>query len=117
MDKLKEHIRSDVMLAMVFEKLVMADARFEVAAPRSFAMVCFRLRANGEHDQSTLNRNLLEAVNSTGKLYIAHTVAAGAYILRFAIGATLTEEHHVREALTVIQEQACLLLTQRAQLL
>ncbi|KAF3786709.1 Tyrosine/DOPA decarboxylase 1 [Nymphaea thermarum] len=113
-DKLREHIRSDVMLAMVFEKLVMADAQFEVAAPRRFAMVCFRLGANGEHDQSMLNRKLMEAVNSTGKLYITHTVAAGAYILRFAIGATLTEERHVRAAWTVIQEQARLLLSQRA---
>ncbi|XP_031504768.1 tyrosine decarboxylase-like [Nymphaea colorata] len=117
MDKLKEHIRSDVMLAMVFEKLVKADERFEVAAPRRFALVCFRLRSDSERLRSMMNHKLLEAVNSTGKLYMTHTVAAGAYILRFAIGATLTEERHVRAAWTVIQEQARLLLTQRAQLL
>ncbi|CAN6457812.1 unnamed protein product [Victoria cruziana] len=114
MDKLKEHIRSDVRLAMVFEELVREDERFEIVAPRRFAMVCFGLKAN---EKSVLNHKVLQAVNSTGKLYMTHTVVGGAYVLRFAVGATLTEERHVRAAWTIIQEQAHLVLSRKAQLL
>ncbi|CAN6457806.1 unnamed protein product [Victoria cruziana] len=70
-DKLREHIRSDVGLAMVFEELVREDERFETVAPRRFAMVCFGLKAN---EKSVLNHKVLQAVNSTGKLYMTHKV-------------------------------------------
>ncbi|KAF3788712.1 Tyrosine/DOPA decarboxylase 1 [Nymphaea thermarum] len=72
---------------------------------------------NSERVQSMLNRRLLEAVNPTGKLYMTRPVAAGAYMLRFAIGATLAEERGVRAGWTVIQEQARLLLSKKPQLL
>lgn len=37
-------------------------------------------------------------------------VLSGMYILRFAVGAPLTEERHVNEAWELIQAQASLLL-------
>ncbi|PKI52940.1 hypothetical protein CRG98_026646 [Punica granatum] len=44
---LREHIRSDISMARMFEGFVMSDPRFEVITPRRFALVCFRLRQMG----------------------------------------------------------------------
>ncbi|XP_031500362.1 tryptophan decarboxylase TDC2-like [Nymphaea colorata] len=52
------------------------------------------------------NRELMEAVNRTGKAYTTHTVVGGGYVLRFAVGASLTEERHVDGAWSLVQEKA-----------
>ncbi|XP_040380621.1 tyrosine decarboxylase-like [Oryza brachyantha] len=126
-DGLRSFVRSHVRMAAAFERMVRADARFEVPVPRQFALVCFRLRAaarppgpgEDEHvhdgDDVTasineLNRRLLEAVNATGRAYMSSAVVGGMYVLRCAIGNSLTEERHVREAWAVVQEQAAAIL-------
>ncbi|KAG6657894.1 tryptophan decarboxylase TDC2-like [Carya illinoinensis] len=106
---LQSHIRSDIRMAKTFEGLVKSDPRFEVVVPRNFALVCFRLNPfSGEDPERTeaLNRKLLDWVNSTGRVYMTHTKVGGIYILRFAVGATLTEEHHVAAAWKLIKEGA-----------
>ncbi|XP_041009177.1 tryptophan decarboxylase TDC2-like [Juglans microcarpa x Juglans regia] len=106
---LQSHIRSDVRMAKTFEGLVKSDPRFEVVVPRNFALVCFRLNPfSGEDPGHTeaLNRKLLDWVNSTGRVYMTHTKVGGMYILRFAVGSTLTEEHHVAAAWNLIKEGA-----------
>jgi aromatic-L-amino-acid/L-tryptophan decarboxylase len=118
-------VRGHVRMAAAFEAMVRGDARFEVHVPRQFALVCFRLRAvavavagekrAGDYDGvaagNELNRRLLEAVNATGRVYMSSAVVGGAYILRCAIGNSLTEERHVREAWSVVQEQATAILS------
>nr|TKW17000.1 hypothetical protein SEVIR_5G336700v2 [Setaria viridis] len=98
---LRDHVRAHVRMAASFEGMVRADARFEVVLPRGFALVCFRLRSparfGGEKTANELNRRLLEEVG-------------GVYMLRCAIGSTLTEERHVREAWKVVQDRADSLL-------
>ncbi|TVU15424.1 hypothetical protein EJB05_38945, partial [Eragrostis curvula] len=54
--KLREHIRSDVAMAKVFEDSVRADGRFEVVAPTNFALVCFRIKPRGDEDACSLQR-------------------------------------------------------------
>ncbi|CAN1123982.1 Tryptophan decarboxylase TDC2 [Linum perenne] len=108
MANLQSHIRSDVRMAKMFEKLVRSDKRFEVPVPRTFALVCFRFVSsrNGMSRVDEANRKLLEWVNGTGRIYMTHTVVGGEYLLRFAVGATLTEECHVVAAWKLIQEGA-----------
>ncbi|KAJ3669993.1 hypothetical protein LUZ60_010317 [Juncus effusus] len=126
---LRNFLRSHVRMAKDFEKMVALDKRFEVVVPRYFAMVCFRLvlspqekqnrnngnSTNGDTDQeidhinNEINRRLLEAINSSGKIYMTHSVIGGIYVLRFAVGATLTEDQHVQNAWKVIQHHADLL--------
>ncbi|XP_062152631.1 tryptophan decarboxylase TDC2-like [Alnus glutinosa] len=106
---LQSHIRSDVRMAKMFEGFVQSDPRFEIVVPRWFALVCFRLNPfswAGSGYTEVLNRKLLEWVNSTGRLYMTHTIVGGVYLLRFAVGATLTEEHHVVAAWKLITEGA-----------
>uniref|UniRef100_A0A224X8P5 Tryptophan decarboxylase n=1 Tax=Hypericum annulatum TaxID=708052 RepID=A0A224X8P5_9ROSI len=112
LENLRGYIRNHVSLAKHFEELVAQDTRFEVVTPRRFSLVCFRLLHAGkdEDNANTLNHNLLDAVNSSGKVFISHTVLSGKYTLRFALGAPLTEERHVVAAWKVLQQEASALL-------
>uniref|UniRef100_A0ACD6A4G8 Uncharacterized protein n=1 Tax=Avena sativa TaxID=4498 RepID=A0ACD6A4G8_AVESA len=105
--KIQEHIRSDVAMAEIFERLVRADNCFEVVVPRNFALVCFRIRARGamtEEEADEANRVLMNNLNNTGKAYIAHTVVGHRFVLRFAVGSSLQEEKHVRSAWELIKK-------------
>ncbi len=84
---LQAHIRQHVRWAEWLEEQILADNRFELAAPRSLALVCFRLA--GDRDADT--RALLEAANATGKVLLTHTTlpdteARDRYTIRVAIG-------------------------------
>ncbi|XP_007050140.2 PREDICTED: tyrosine decarboxylase 1 isoform X1 [Theobroma cacao] len=111
LENLQCYIRNHIKLAKHFEDLITQDSRFEVVTPQIFSLVCFRLLPpDDEHHGNKLNHELLDAVNSTGKVFISHTVLSGKYILRFAVGAPLTEEKHVNAAWKVLQDKATALL-------
>ncbi|MED6108416.1 hypothetical protein PIB30_023635 [Stylosanthes scabra] len=136
-ENLRNFLRSHVNMAKTFEGLVKLDKRFEIFVPRKFSLVCFRVSSstiisrssnnnnnnnhNGDYygklvndDDDYLvnefNRKLLESINNSGKVYMSHGEVEGAFVIRFAIGATLTEEHHVIMAWKLIQEHADSLL-------
>lgn len=111
LEGLRSHVRLGVRLAALFEELVRGDARFELAAARTLNLVCFRRSPRtGETPAQTdaRNRDLLERLNATGRLYLSHTVLPGVgssparYVLRMAIGAVRTREEHVRTAWELI---------------
>ncbi|CAN6359527.1 unnamed protein product [Urochloa humidicola] len=111
-------VRAHVRMAAAFETMVRADARFEVPVPRRFALVCFRLRpaavvvgeerarSDEVEPNNELNRRLLEAVNATGRAYMSSAVVGRVYVLRCAIGNSLTDERHVRAAWSIVQGEA-----------
>jgi aromatic-L-amino-acid decarboxylase len=108
---LRAHIRGHISLAERFESWVRADPRFEVAAPRTVNLVCFRLRGEGEESDQA-NRTLLERVNASGRAFLTHTtlrVRGGRErcTLRMAIGSPGTQERHVRAAWELIQREGC----------
>ncbi|MBS0190330.1 MAG: aspartate aminotransferase family protein [Planctomycetes bacterium] len=99
---LRAHIREHIRLSELFESLVRADPRFEIVAPRTMNLICFRLKAN-----DAANKRLLDTLNAGGKIYLTHTVLPNVgYTIRFCIGATATQEHHVRAAWKLIQDTA-----------
>ena len=111
------HIRSDVALAEHFERMVTLDDRFEVVVPRKFSLVCFRLKPKFEtcEEASELNRELLEDINNSGRAFMTHAVVSGTFVIRFAIGTTLTEKRHVDETWKLIQSKATDLLNRKHQ--
>ena len=111
-DGLRDAVRGHVRMAVAFEDMVSADARFEVVAPRLFALVCFRLRPPASRcEGNDLNKRLLAAVNATREgPYMSCAVVGGEFVLRCAVGSTLTEERHVRDAWKVVQDNATLIL-------
>ncbi|TVQ30703.1 MAG: aspartate aminotransferase family protein [Phycisphaeraceae bacterium] len=105
---LREFIRHHLGLAELFESLVRSDERFEICAPRTTSLVCFRLRAGDEP-----SRELLRRLNESGAMFLTHTTlpdpgAPGVdrYTLRMAIGAVRTQEQHIRAAWRRMQETA-----------
>jgi aromatic-L-amino-acid decarboxylase len=101
LEGLRYHVRRHVELAQEFGRWVKASADFNLAAPAPLNLVCFAHRAGDD-----LNRRLLDRLNQTGKLYLSHTVLNGRYALRFCVGQTCTELHHVRSAWELIQDTA-----------
>jgi aromatic-L-amino-acid/L-tryptophan decarboxylase len=98
---LQHHIRRHVELARRFADWVRASDRFELAAPAPLNLVCFAHRSGDD-----LNRQLLERLNQSGRLFLTHTVIKGRYVLRFCVGQTHTQAEHVERAWEMIRRMA-----------
>ena len=130
-ENIRNFLRNHVQMAKTFEGLVRLDKRFEIVVPPKFSLVCFRIApsaiiANGlskgveacyngklvndEYMVNEVNRKLLDSVNSSGDAFMTHGEVEGAFMIRCAIGGTLTEEHHVIMAWKLVQEHANSLL-------
>ncbi|KAK1420308.1 hypothetical protein QVD17_21806 [Tagetes erecta] len=111
---LREMIRKHVKLAKEFQRLVAMDARFEILVPRYFSVVCFRVSPSvindDEGDANEFNKKLLQSVNATGRVYMTQTIVGGIFVIRFAVGATLTEEKHVLKAWKLVCDHATSML-------
>jgi aromatic-L-amino-acid/L-tryptophan decarboxylase len=99
---LRAYIREHIRISSLFDSLVAGDPRFEIVAPRTANLVCFRLRGEGD-SANERNRALLERLNASGTMFLSHSVLefpgrGKCYFLRMAIGATGTQERHVRAA-------------------
>jgi aromatic-L-amino-acid/L-tryptophan decarboxylase len=104
---LKEKIRYHISLAQNLEKRVMESKDFEMVTPRTLNLLCFRFKPKGENDPEGLNRineKLLQMVNTTGKMFISHTILNGVYTLRMVIGQTNVTEEHVNKAWNLLHE-------------
>ncbi|CAA2989304.1 tyrosine DOPA decarboxylase 1-like [Olea europaea subsp. europaea] len=118
-DNLRKFLRSHVNMAKIFEGLIAKDKRFEVVVPRNFSTVCFRISPieigknqiiTKEEATNNFNAKLLESINESGKIFMTHAVIGGVYVMRFALGASLTENRHVNLAWKAVQEHANALL-------
>ncbi len=104
-DKLRRHIE----FARDLEARIAGEKDFELLAPRTLNLVCFRHRPGGLDDQETLNAHnerILHALNDTGRLYLSHTKLNGNYALRMVTAQTRLEKRHVEEAWGLIRETA-----------
>jgi aromatic-L-amino-acid decarboxylase len=98
---LRHHLRRHVQLAQEFAGWIEASPEFELASPAPLNLVCFAHKVGDD-----FNRQLLERLNQSGKVYLTHTVLNGRFTLRFCVGQTYTEASHVRRAWELIQEMA-----------
>lgn len=103
-EKLREHLR----LGQLFAEWVDDDPKFERMAPVYFSTICFRFILDSISDENKindLNLKILEKVNSTGKVFMAHTKLNGKIVLRMVISGMRTEEKHVKLAWDVIKQE------------
>lgn len=98
---LRHHLREHVRLARLFAGWVEADGDFELAVDPPLNLVCFRHRGG-----DAVNRQILDSLNATGKIYLTHTRLDERYTLRFSIGQAQTTERHVATAWRLIRETA-----------
>jgi aromatic-L-amino-acid/L-tryptophan decarboxylase len=98
---LRSMVRRHIELTNKFVEWLQADSRFEIVAPVSLNLACFRLKG-----ADSASENLMQNLNSSGKIFLSHTKLNGKFVLRFCVGQTYTEEEHVRAAWGLIQQQA-----------
>jgi aromatic-L-amino-acid decarboxylase len=93
-------LRSHIAMAQEFAAWVDADARFERVAPAPFSVVCFRYKGSDEQ-----NKQIMDAVNASGKVFLSNTVLNGKFVLRIAIGNLGTSMDDVKTAWQLLCEQ------------
>ena len=92
-EQIRAVIRHHVALTQQFAQWVSSDERFEVCAPHPFNLVCFRLKGSDE-----VNRDLMNRLNDSGRLYLSHCTLNGRFVMRFCVGQWSTELSHVSRA-------------------
>jgi aromatic-L-amino-acid decarboxylase len=107
-DGLAARIRRHCELARLFGGWVAEQSEWQVMAPVSFSLVCFRYAPVGVHQEAlnALNERIVERVNASGEVYVSHTKLSGRYTIRLAVGNIRTEEQHVRRAWELLRAAA-----------
>jgi aromatic-L-amino-acid decarboxylase len=84
---------------------------FELLAPVPLNTICFRFRPGKRSDKDLppeelekLNKNLMDEVNRSGRIYMTHTRLGETFCLRLSIGQTQTRREHVVQAWEAIRE-------------
>ena len=106
---LSELIRKHISMAQDLARRIGETDGFELLAPTPLSVVCFRFKPRGLSNVAEINafnERLLEAVNSTGKLYITHTKLRGIYSLRFVVAQTQVTPEDVEQGWREIESTA-----------
>ncbi len=98
---LQYHIRRHVELAQQFAAWVQESDDLELAAPVPLNLVCFRHKAGDD-----FNRELIEHLNASGRLFLTHTALDEKFTLRLCVGQAMTDDVHVAKVWERIQETA-----------
>jgi len=113
-------IRDHLRLANLVADWIKSDNRFELAAPVVMPVVCFRFvgstvagvadagprSATAATKIDTLNSEIVERINASGRAYLTQTKLHGRTVMRIGLGNILTTEQHLRKAWELIQEIA-----------
>src|SRR5437016_11370590 len=97
--RLREQVRMTNLLA----SWINADDRFELAAPVSMGVVCFRFVCANENKLDRLNNEIVEQINASGRAYLTQTKLRGRTVMRIGLGNVLTTEEHLRKVWEMIR--------------
>jgi aromatic-L-amino-acid decarboxylase len=100
-ERIEAMLRQHIAWAQRLAALVDADPRFERMAPVPFSVVCFRYRGSDEE-----NKQIMEKVNASGRVFISGTVLNGQQVIRLAIGNLHTRWEDVEEAWELVTKGA-----------
>jgi aromatic-L-amino-acid decarboxylase len=107
-DGLRSKIRYHISLASRLKELILSEPDFELLAPVSLNVVCFRYHPPEitQDKLNLLNEKLNHILNDTGKIYLTHTTLNGSYTLRMVTGQTNVTQDHVEKAWDLIKRKA-----------
>ncbi len=94
-------IRRHVATTQQLAQWVGADDRFEILAPHPLNLLCLRLKAGNEATD-----DLIARANDTGRALFTRTVLDGQVACRVSVGASATQERHVRAGWELLQQLA-----------
>jgi aromatic-L-amino-acid decarboxylase len=94
---LEARIREHCRLADAFASNVRTEPGWELAAPPSMGVVCFRCLPQGLSAErvDAFNVSIVQAVNDSGVAYLTHTRLRGRIAMRVGFGNVRTTEEHV----------------------
>jgi len=99
-------LREQIRLANLLSDWVKRDNHFELSAPASMGVVCFRFIDSEVNKLDKLNSGIVEGINASGRAYLTQTKLRGRTVIRIGFGNVLTTEEHLRKAWEIIQEMA-----------
>jgi aromatic-L-amino-acid decarboxylase len=105
-EALQEKLRDHIRMAHDLAEVIGQEEEFELMAPVTFNLVCFRYKPKAIDDENELNRineDLLKKINDSGQIYMTHTKLNGKYVLRMVIAQTNVEQKHVDNAWALVQ--------------
>jgi len=105
---LREKIRSHISFAGNLADMISSEKDFEMLAPVSISVVCFRYSPQGytEDQINEINERLNHLLNDSGKMYLSHTSLNGKYTLRMVTAQTNVTIDHVIRAWELIKTTA-----------
>ncbi|MEM6462220.1 MAG: pyridoxal-dependent decarboxylase [Pseudomonadota bacterium] len=107
LDGLRSRIRNHVAWTAELAERLGNEPDFEITSKPVLALFSFRYAPIGyQGDLDALNRNLVNAINDDGRIYLTQTVHKGQQVIRFAAGPFEMEEHDAEIAFDTICEIA-----------
>lgn len=108
---LRAQIRCHCDMAREFSRWITEDPkqRFQLTVQPSLSLVCFHMRAGDAASEA-----VLQSAMASGKVYVVNTKLSDRFVLRLAIGGTLTKVEHVRQAWELLAGAASTVLAQNA---
>lgn len=105
---LAERIRFHCELAREFAGMVHFEGGWELTAPVTLSLVCFRHVPSdmNEEQLAVHNARIMERVNARGRVYLSHTKLNGVYTLRLAVGNIRTDREHITLAWQELRDAA-----------
>ncbi|HUR31552.1 MAG TPA: aminotransferase class I/II-fold pyridoxal phosphate-dependent enzyme [Saprospiraceae bacterium] len=101
-DSIKDRLLHHISLSKIIEEKIINDPFLEIAYPRSFNVITFRLKNERDPDGS-LTKQLVKMINDSGKAYMTHAVIEGRSLIRWVAGQTYVQLRHIEETWLLVQ--------------
>ncbi|MEX3011832.1 aspartate aminotransferase family protein [Hoeflea sp. TYP-13] len=107
LDGLRSRIRNHVAWTRELAQKLAAEPDFEITSKPVLALFSFRYTPPGyKGDLDALNRDLVNAINDDGRIYLTQTLHKGEQVIRFTAGPFEMEEEDAHIAFDAICEIA-----------
>lgn len=106
---LQTMLRKHCAMARDFAAGIVRLPGWELVAPVSFGLVCFRHHPDRLQDPTQLaehNARILRQVNSSGRVWLTHAVVDDRYFIRLALGNESSSSDRLHEALQLLDQAA-----------
>ncbi len=106
---MQEKLRGHIAMAQTFAAWIVAEPDWELLAPHTLSVVCFRYRPPGVGDARAIddaNARIVDRVNATGEAFLSTTRLRGELVVRVAIGNAATTEDDLRCVWRLLREAA-----------
>ncbi len=104
---LQKRIRDHIEYGQCVKDQVLSTPGFELMAPVPLNLVCFRIRPEGmtnEQELERINSQLIQALNSSGKILLTQTRLGDKFVIRFVAGQAQASLESVKDGWKIIKE-------------